>query len=125
MELKMIIKGELPDLNTYTSSLANNRHIGGKVKREATHQIAWETKKFGTRKLPPPYHITFNWYCKNKKKDPDNVIFAKKFILDGLQISGVIPQDTWNTIQGFTDNLFIDKEDPRIEIIIKSLKQNV
>lgn len=121
MELKIIIQGELPDANTYIQAIARNRFVGGTMKREATEQVAWITKKYATRKLPSPYHITFNWYCKNKKKDPDNIIFAKKFILDGLQSSGVIPQDTWNTIAGFTDNLFLDKNDPRIEVIIKSL----
>lgn len=120
-ELKITIQGELPDLNTYIKSVANNRYGGGKVKKAFTEDIAWQTKKYVTRKLPPPYHITFNWFCKNKKKDPDNVIFAKKFILDGLQLSGVIPQDTWNVIGGFTDNLFVDKKNPRIEVIIKSL----
>jgi len=121
MELKIIIKGELPDLNTHLSAINHNRFIGAKMKKEATELVVWIAKKYVTRKLLPPYHITFNWYCKDKRKDPDNIIYAKKFILDGLQVAGVIPQDTWNTISGFTDNLFLDKENPRIEVIIESL----
>ena len=122
MELKITIKGELPDMNTYIKALSSNRYVGGEIKRVATDKVAWETKKYATRKLPPPYHITFNWFCKDRKKDKDNISsMGRKCILDGLQKSGVIPQDTWNVVDGFSDGFFLDKENPRIEVIIKSL----
>jgi len=122
MELKITIKGEMPDMNTYIKALSTYRLKGSEIKRVATDKVAWETKKYATRKLPPPYHITFNWYCKDRKKDKDNISsMGRKCILDGLQKSGVIPQDSWNVVDGFTDLFFLDKEDPRIEVIIKSL----
>lgn len=120
MEIIITLPGELPDLNSYLTELNRHRHMGAKMKKEATEFVAWHTKKYRTRDFNPPYHIAISWYCKNARKDPDNVIFAKKFIMDGLQLAGVIPQDTWKTISGFTDLLFIDKVKPRIEIIIKS-----
>lgn len=122
MELKIIIQGELPDMNSYIKALSNNRFTGGKIKQVATDKVAWETKKFATRKLLPPYHFIFNWYCKNKKKDKDNISsMGIKVIFDGLQKSKVIPQDTWNVIQSFENHFFIDAKNPRIEVFIQSL----
>lgn len=122
MELKITIKGEMPDMNTYINALSKHRLQGAEIKRVATDSVTWETKKYATRKLPPPYHITFNWYCKDRKKDKDNISsMGRKVILDGLQKSGVIPQDSWNIVDGFSDFFFLDKANPRIEVIIKSL----
>src|SRR5258708_1814548 len=119
--IKIVLEGELPDLNQYIKSVANNRYGGGKVKREATESIAWKVKKYRNHKLKTPFFIEFHWYCKNKKKDKDNIAFAKKFILDGLQMGEIIPQDTWNVIDGFSDHFYIDNKKPRIVIIIKKI----
>ena len=45
----------------------------------------------------------------NLMKDPDNVAFAKKFILDGLQKSGSITGDGMREIAGFTDSFHLDR----------------
>ena len=112
----------MPDMNTYINALSKHRLQGAEIKRVATDSVTWETKKYATRKLLPPYHITFNWYCKDRKKDKDNISsMGRKCILDGLQKSGVIPQDSWNVVDGFSDFFFLDKTNPRIEVIIKSL----
>ena len=63
-------------------------------------------------------YITFRWLCKNKKKDKDNIAFAKKFILDGLVEAGVIKNDGWDDIEGFQDEFEIDAKNPRIEVEI-------
>lgn len=122
MELKIIIRGELPDLNSYISAMNRNRYIGAEMKRTATEWVMMWARKKPVKSLPPPYHITFNWFCKNKKKDKDNISsMGRKCILDGLQMVSVIPQDSWNIVDGFSDFFFIDKDNPRIEVIIKSL----
>lgn len=123
-ELKITIQGELPALNEYIDAVNRNRFIGNRMKQEATNAVAWQTKKYKDRGLLPPFHITFNWFCKNRRKDKDNIsAFGRKCILDGLQVAGVIPQDNWNTVDGFSDFFFLDKENPRIEIIIKTITQ--
>lgn len=67
-----------------------------------------------------PIYIHFHWFAKNRKKDPDNISSAKKFILDGLQEAGIIENDGWNQIAGFSDDFTVDKKNPRVvvEIII-------
>lgn len=71
--------------------------------------------------LDQPLHFHFTWYCPNKRKDPDNISFAKKFILDGLQVAGVIENDGWKQIAGFSDAFYLDKQNPRVELTISIL----
>ena len=67
-----------------------------------------------------PIVVTFDWYAKNKRKDPDNIAFGKKFILDAMQESGLIENDGFKQIWGFSDNFHIDKDRPRVEVRIES-----
>ena len=60
----------------------------------------------------------FAWYRPDKRTDKDNVAFAKKFVLDALQIVGVIPNDTWNLCTPYDTAFAIDKANPRTEITI-------
>lgn len=60
----------------------------------------------------------FRWYEKDRRRDKDNVAMAKKFILDSLQEMDIIRNDGWKEIIGFVDEFFIDKENPRIEVLL-------
>ena len=63
--------------------------------------------------------MKFCWYEKNRKRDPDNICFAKKFILDAMVKNHVLPNDSQKYIKGFRDLFYIDKDNPRIEIFIE------
>lgn len=115
--MKIIIPGELTDLNTYIDAERSNRFAASKIKKSETEKVIWLTKQSG--KVKNKAKIIFNWYCKNQMKDPDNISFAKKFVLDGLVKSGVLPNDGWKQIEGFEDKFIIDKENPRLEIEIQ------
>lgn len=65
-----------------------------------------------------PVTVLFAWYRPDKRTDKDNVAFAKKFVLDALQIAGVIPNDTWNLCTPYDTAFAIDKANPRTEITI-------
>jgi len=104
------------DLNSYIRAERANKYYSAKIKKEQTEMVGWIAKGL---KLTPPLHITFNWFCKNKRKDPDNIAFAKKFILDGLVMVGVLTNDGWGEIAGFTDVFKVDKKNPRVEIHFK------
>lgn len=120
MNVKISIPGELCDLNTYIDALNNNRYQGNDIKQTETDRVAWQCKGKGTANN---VHICFNWFCKDKRKDKDNVCFAKKFILDGLVKAGVLPNDGWNNIRSFTDEFGIDKDNPRVEIEISEVEE--
>lgn len=118
----MTIKGELTDLNAYVNACRRNRFVGAKIKKDETERVYWECKE---QKIKPatkfPVRITFNWYLKNKRVDPDNAVFGKKFLLDGFVMAGVLPDDSQKYIKGFSEDWFIDKEFPRTEIIISEI----
>ena len=88
--MKLIVQGELVDLNSYIAAERSNRYAGAKIKREMTDYITLLAKrlKIENRPLRAPVLITYHWYCKDKRKDKDNIAFAKKFIQDGLVNAG-------------------------------------
>lgn len=114
------IKGELTDLNTYVDAERTNRFRASSIKRKETERVALEAR---VAKLPKittyPIHIAYRWYSKDKRKDVDNVAFAKKFINDGLVLAGVLEGDGRKHVAGFSDTFFIDKSNPRIELVVE------
>lgn len=124
MEDKLIItiNGELPDLNKYIKALNSHRYAGSSMKKDATDRVAFESIKHRNHKIEPPYFIEFHWYSKDRKVDFDNRAFGKKFVLDGLQVSGVIEQDSQKFVAGFADYFYVDKDNPRVEVVLFSRK---
>lgn len=47
--------------------------------------------------------------------------FAKKFVQDALVQCGVLKDDGWKYVVGFSDRFEVDKENPRIEVLIKEI----
>lgn len=120
--MKIVIDGELTDLNNFINSQRANRFGGAALKKKNTQKCASYFAPIKAKKLKFPLTIHFYWYAPNKRKDPDNLAFAKKFILDGMQEAGLIKNDGWNEIKGFIDTFEIDKENPRIEVELEEAK---
>jgi len=117
--MKFDIPHLLTDLNTYIQAERGNKFQAANIKKENTG-IAF----MYARRLPPvktKAKIIFTWYCANEKKDPDNISFAKKFILDGLVSAGVLENDGWKQIEGFEDRFEVDKANPHIEVEIQEI----
>jgi Holliday junction resolvase RusA-like endonuclease len=115
--MKLIIKGKLATANEYIGAIAVNRFAGGSMKKRETLKVYVACKEQKLRSVGHVTEILFDWYVKNKKKDKDNVAFSKKFILDGLQMAGVIKNDTWDMIGDFADRFYVDKNE-RVEVEI-------
>ncbi len=120
--MRLTIKGELCDLNTFIRYNRSNKFTGAKIKKEETERVYYECR--GKRVNEYPVHIEFNWYSKNERKDIDNVAFSKKFVLDGLVLAKVIENDSRKFVVSFTDKFFIDKNNPRVEIEITHVKNS-
>lgn len=80
------------------------------MKKDIETSICWQIAEQGLVELTPPLRLTFKWFEKNKKRDKDNVVFGKKFILDSLQEMQVIGNDNWEWISSFEDIVFLSKE---------------
>jgi hypothetical protein len=108
---------ELPSLNEYVNAERSNRFAGAKMKKDIEKRIHAELLRQDVVMHSVPVYIVFEWKCKNKRKDKDNVAFAKKFLLDSLVRCGIIPNDTWAMIRGFSD-MFPDPDRDDVGVVI-------
>lgn len=110
-----MIKQKLPSLNEYTAACRSNAYKGGKFKAEVEEVIGWYIKQALTSKtLHKPSGavlVRFEWHEKTKRRDADNIAFAKKFILDALVKCKVLENDSRKFVKGFYDVIVDDKED--------------
>lgn len=117
MSQTLTIPCELPALNETID--ASKRHFAAyaKQKRKYTSLVA----TLARTQLKPTdgrTHLSFSWYCRNQRKDPDNVAAGKKLVLDGLVAAGILKNDGWKQIEGFSDAFYIDRKQPRVEVRI-------
>lgn len=118
-ELKIVIPGTMPGFNEIVDAAkrGNRRYQPyNDMKRENTDTVTWLSKKVPKKKK---IFLDITWIEKNRKRDPDNIASAVKFIWDGLVEGGVIDNDGWKQNGGWTNRFDVDKENPRIEVIIK------
>lgn len=54
--------------------------------------------------LEKRYAFRFIWIRINRRKDPDNICFAKKFVMDGIVESKIMKDDRWRQVGEFKDN---------------------
>lgn len=125
MEAKLVIDGRLDGLNEYTK-VGRTPRIGttlqSKMKRENQEIVGWYIKaQISNIHFETPVKLQFHWYEENRRRDIDNICFSKKFILDALVENGIIPNDNQQYVHGFTDEFFVDKENPRIEVLIEEV----
>ena len=65
--------------------------------------------------------IAWRWVEANKKRDPDNFSsIGKKFILDALVTAGVLQNDGWRHIAGWTDDWEIGV--PGVHVTLEEVK---
>lgn len=86
------IQGKFPGLNEYTEACRRNKYIGAKMKKDAQIQCSWFMHRLP--EIKKPVKIRFLWQEKDHRRDPDNIAFATKFILDELVRLKKIPNDT-------------------------------
>lgn len=122
MEYKLTIPGTLSSLNKYIEAERANRYKGASLKRTNEKSIAVAIKQcLKGIEIKKPVEMHYLWIVPNKKTDRDNVAFAKKFVQDALVQCGVLKDDGWKHIVGFSDRFEVDRENPRIEVLIKEI----
>ena len=114
----IIIPGELPDLNQIISASKDHWGSYSSLKKANTQIVAYCTKQATKRKYKK-IDLDITWYCKDKRKDKDNIMAGGlKMILDGLVVAGVIQNDGWAHIGSINNHFEVDKNNPRVEIKI-------
>ena len=130
MEYNFTYYGVLPNLNDYLQGeripIRKNGKFttkGNVMKQENQRKIIKILRRdlLGLH-IQTPIEITYKFYEINRKRDLDNIsAFAHKVIQDALVKAGTIENDGWKHIKGFTDEFYVDSENPRIEITLKEV----
>lgn len=120
MKYTLNIEGRLDGLNDYTLANRRNRFAGAKMKKE-NESIILEAinEQLPGVVIEKPVFIYFKWIEPNRRRDYDNIAFAKKFFLDSFQEVGLLKNDNHNYVKGFQDTFDYDKKNPHIEVIIE------
>lgn len=123
MEYKLVIPGRLDGLNIYTSANRTNPYKGGKLKRDNEEQVIWCIREqLRGVHIQKPVIIYYRFYEVDMSRDGDNILScATKFIQDSLTKTHVLIEDNRKCIPHFYHDIFVDKSNPRIEVIITEL----
>ena len=105
MIYKLVIPGTLPGLNEYLQAerrRSGRYNCGNEMKQHWQAYIgAFIRKDLGRKRIEKPVRLHYTFY------EPR---------------SGVLPDDGWKYVRGFSDSFQVDKKEPRIEILIECVE---
>ena len=104
-QAKLTIWHRLDGLNEYTRANRANAHIGASMKRTNENLIIPYIRRDLKDAHFNKVDIGITWYEPTKRRDPDNIFFAIKFILDALVKCNVIPDDSQKHIGEITNRV--------------------
>lgn len=121
MKEVFFIPGPLPGMNEIIDAAKTFRNIPSKNIRRPYNRLykytefkeKWNTyikARIGKSEPMKKIWINFIWIEPDRKRDPDNIAAAKKFILDGMILAGLIKNDGWNEIAGWIDRFHVTKQ---------------
>ena len=116
---RLVIPKTLPNLNDYTDEVKKSRKGGNRMKQEVQAYIKLcARQQLKGLRFHKPVAFLYLWVEKDRRRDKDNVAFAKKFIQDALVSLGILENDGWKQIAGFTDVFDCDPANPRVEVLM-------
>lgn len=124
MEYLLTIPGKLDGLNDYIAAERANRHKGAKMKADNGNIVAAAIRQclMGVM-IENPVFMEYLWVEPNKRRDKDNISsLGRKVIQDALVDTGVLKDDGWKYVVGFSDRFDVDKNNPRIEVLIREVE---
>lgn len=77
--------------------------VYARMKRDLTAVVKTLAERAKLPKFPARVVLEFTWVEQDRRRDPDNVAAARKFVLDGLVAAGVLRGDGWRFVQAWTD----------------------
>lgn len=109
-----------PTLNEYIDCERGSTIAAAAMKKKCTEQVKEQCLLQQIQPVNGKIDLLFEWHS-STRHDPDNVAFAKKFILDGLQAAGVLENDNRKFIGTMADEIIQDDEDYVILHITKNM----
>ena len=114
----------MPDLNNYISACSHHHLRGAKMKKDYMMVASLAIRKqLKGVKITKQVYIDYHHYEADMRRDKSNAAsFATKVIEDALQVCGVIQNDGWANIAGYSQEFDVDKNRPRIEVTITEVE---
>lgn len=124
MVYTLIIKGRLAGLNALIGANRQNKYAGAKLKKDEDYHVSLFIRQ-QLKDMPEldKFKMDITWYEKDRRRDPDNIISAKKNILDALVQEGKLKNDGFNNFIGLSERWEVDKDNPRIEVRIMEVDE--
>lgn len=116
--MKIVIDYSFTTLNEYIRIERGNKFKANDIKCRETGIVKYFC--VGKKVMSYPCKLIFTWHVKNKRKDLDNIAFAKKSIIDGLVKAGTLENDNLNKIQALEDKVIFDTKE-YVEVVIEDL----
>lgn len=121
--IKFTINGTLPSLNELIDAERRNRYLGATLKKKSESIVLHSARQLGKWRATSAVHFTYKFYEPNRRRDKDNVSsLARKVIQDALVKGGYLPNDNWEWVEGFEDQFYVDKKNPRIEVCMEEVE---
>ena len=120
MRQRFIISGRLNGMNEYQSACRSFWAKGRDMKRRDQDTVIAAIKAASIEPYKRAVRIKYTFYEMPKRKgaklrDNSNIAaFAVKVIEDALQEAGVIENDNWNWIAGYSCEFYRSSANPRI-----------
>lgn len=118
MRARIWIPVRLPSLNEYTRDNRAHWARGAKSKGGADGMASWHIRAARPPHFHGPVDVSFRWVEPDRRRDPDNIVFAKKFVLDALVSQRVIRGDGWRWVASLSDTWDVGEE-PGVMVTIK------
>ncbi len=100
----LTIVGTLIGLNEVIGKARAHWSKGAQQKKEIEKRICEEIMVSQLKPIKGTFTLDILWVEKDDKRDPDNIIAAKKFILDALQTKGIIVNDNMKYWKGLKES---------------------
>ena len=120
--VKVVIPGKFGTLNDFIDKNRRGKgrwNSGNNMKQLDQQAISFYLPRVKFKKIFLEYH----YFEPNARRDKDNVSgYFHKVFQDALVHKGIIENDGWRNVEGWTDIFSIDPKNPRIEIMIREVK---
>lgn len=116
----IVIPGRFPGMNDFIDANRRKRKSwsgGNEMKQRDQRRIIHYLPHV---RITKPVYIRYVFYEENRRRDKDNISsYFHKIFQDACVKAGVLRNDGWKEIVGFSDDFYVDAKNPRIEISLE------
>ena len=121
MRRLVVIPHIFPGMNDFiraNRTKTSGRWSKGNAMKQADQRLIMEY--LPDVRFKKPVILKYTFYERNRRRDLDNISgYFHKVFQDALVRAGVLENDGWAQIKGYTDTFKIDPKLPRVEISIE------